>query len=270
MMKYIFADLDGTLLDNAKHISKPTLELIQRLREEKDVRFGIASGRAFTSLLPLLRSSQAERYVDVIVANNGAQIMDMQSGQIKRQPFVSKAQVKAILRAFAKEEGVTVCFHNPNRVLANRHTPRVERVRRINQAEEVALLPKADFTAPPRVMLLLERPEDETLLNRLRAYRFAGLKAYHSDRDVYEFLRTETSKANAIEWYVRRQGGQMKDVVVFGDSDNDVEMLRRCGWGVAMKNANAAAKEAADATTRRTNEEDGIYDYLKEHLRLFA
>ena len=55
------------------------------------------------------------------------------------------------------------------------------------------------------------------------------------------------------------------DVIAFGDDFNDLEMLRWAGLGVAMGNAEAAAKEAADRVAA-TNDEDGVARVLEEML----
>lgn len=41
----------------------------------------------------------------------------------------------------------------------------------------------------------------------------------------------------------------VEDVVAFGDADNDVKMLKECGFGIAVGNASPAAKAAADYVT---------------------
>ena len=57
-----------------------------------------------------------------------------------------------------------------------------------------------------------------------------------------------------------------KDVIAFGDGLNDVDMLKKCGVGVAMKNALPEVKEQADYITSRTNNENGVVEFLKEYL----
>ena len=54
-----------------------------------------------------------------------------------------------------------------------------------------------------------------------------------------------------------------EDTYAFGDSENDLDMLKYAGVGIAMGNGVMAAKEAADYVTRPINEH-GIYAGLKE------
>ena len=53
-------------------------------------------------------------------------------------------------------------------------------------------------------------------------------------------------------------------MIAFGDSGNDIEMLRTAGVGVAMGNAEKEAKKVADYVTL-TNNENGIAYALKKY-----
>ena len=57
-----------------------------------------------------------------------------------------------------------------------------------------------------------------------------------------------------------------KDIIAFGDGLNDVDMIEKCGVGVAMKNALSDVKARADFVTDKSNLEDGIIDFLAKYL----
>lgn len=61
-----------------------------------------------------------------------------------------------------------------------------------------------------------------------------------------EFLRPDASKGAGLVELCKHLGVAMEDVVAFGDGENDKEMLRFAGRGVAMKNAKQPAKDAAN------------------------
>ena len=61
-------------------------------------------------------------------------------------------------------------------------------------------------------------------------------------------------------------GFSKEEAMAFGDSDNDLEMLKFVGIGVAMGNAVEAVKEAADYVTSHIDE-DGIWNACK-HFEL--
>ncbi len=57
-------------------------------------------------------------------------------------------------------------------------------------------------------------------------------------------------------------GVSCEEIEAFGDSDNDVSMLKGCGFGVAVANASKAAKDAADYVSDKAHA-DGVIDGLK-------
>ena len=59
-----------------------------------------------------------------------------------------------------------------------------------------------------------------------------------------------------------------RDVLAFGDDDNDRDMLTHAGWGVAMKIARPAIKALANDVTPLSNADDGVADYLIRRLAL--
>ena len=60
-------------------------------------------------------------------------------------------------------------------------------------------------------------------------------------------------------------GMEPGEVISFGDAANDIPMLKAAGMGVAMGNADAAVKAAADMVTL-SNNEDGIAAALEKLL----
>ncbi len=58
-----------------------------------------------------------------------------------------------------------------------------------------------------------------------------------------------------------------KDIVAFGDSYNDIELIKNCGVGIAMKNAVTELQKEADFITEDTNEEDGVYRFLVKYIK---
>ena len=80
-----------------------------------------------------------------------------------------------------------------------------------------------------------------------------------------EILPKGASKYNAINELSRYLNIPNDLIMAFGDGLNDIDMLEKCGVGVAMHNALDEVKEKADYITRN-NEELGVIDFLKEYL----
>jgi Cof subfamily protein (haloacid dehalogenase superfamily) len=72
-----------------------------------------------------------------------------------------------------------------------------------------------------------------------------------------EITSIHAQKGIAVERYANSKGISMENVMVIGDSYNDLSMMERAGHAVAMGNANADIK-AACKTVTTTNEHDGV------------
>ncbi|MBP5654360.1 MAG: HAD hydrolase family protein [Clostridiales bacterium] len=54
-------------------------------------------------------------------------------------------------------------------------------------------------------------------------------------------------------------------MVSFGDDDNDIDMLKMCGQGIAVANAVPAVLDIADSVTL-SNDEDGVALWIRQNL----
>ena len=57
-----------------------------------------------------------------------------------------------------------------------------------------------------------------------------------------------------------------ENVVAIGDGDNDIDMIKYVGCGIAMANSPEIVKENADILTKYSNNEDGVFHAIKELL----
>ena len=82
-MKYklLVLDVDGTLLNDAKEISKRTLAALLKV-QQMGVRIVLASGRPTYGLMPLAKSLELGNYGGFILSYNGCQIINAQNGEI--------------------------------------------------------------------------------------------------------------------------------------------------------------------------------------------
>ena len=53
----------------------------------------------------------------------------------------------------------------------------------------------------------------------------------------------------------------------FLNSYNDIELIKNCGVGIAMKNAVTELQKEADFITEDTNKEDGVYRFLVKYIK---
>ena len=113
-------------------------------------------------------------------------------------------------------------------------------------------------------------PGDPALLKPLEVL----LKTFIGDRVTIftskpyflEILPPATGKGEALAVVAQMLGIDRNQVMAIGDSMNDESMIRWAGYGVAMLNGDPRIKAIAKAVTSRTNEEDGVADFVEQHL----
>lgn len=81
-MKYklLVLDVDGTLLNDAKEISKRTLASLLKV-QQMGIRVALASGRPTYGLMPLAKTLELGNYGGFIISYNGGQIINAQMGK---------------------------------------------------------------------------------------------------------------------------------------------------------------------------------------------
>ena len=89
-----------------------------------------------------------------------------------------------------------------------------------------------------------------------------------SNPNYLEVLAAGVCKEQAMEALLAYYGISMDRTVAIGDGEVDIGMIRQAGLGIAMGNASAAVRNAADCVTA-TNDEEGVYLALKR-LRFAA
>ena len=92
-----------------------------------------------------------------------------------------------------------------------------------------------------------------------------GITVTSSQRNNIELVGETTSKANALRHLTQMLSLDMDQIVAFGDSLNDLDMLQAAGISVAMGNADEELKKRADFICP-TNEEEGVCYTIRKYI----
>ncbi|MFP7737476.1 HAD family hydrolase [Priestia aryabhattai] len=83
---------------------------------------------------------------------------------------------------------------------------------------------------------------------------------------MLQFLPNNTSKGKAVLEVADQLNIDKSEIISFGDSYNDLEMISSTGLGVAMGNACDQLKEVANYITK-SNKDDGVAYVLEELIK---
>jgi hypothetical protein len=86
--------------------------------------------------------------------------------------------------------------------------------------------------------------------------------ATFSKPNYLEIIASGVNKAKGLADLIKTLGLDLSQVAALGDGENDVEMLKETGLGIAMGNASESVKLAADWLTG-TNDEGGVAQAIR-------
>lgn len=254
-IKLIATDLDGTLLDSSGKIPEKNREALARAIE-RGVAATIATGRMFGSASKFA----AQIGVSVpMICYNGAMVRHP-NGETLYHHKLDMDIALEILAVF-KERGTYVQSYIDDELYikdsdASEFRYYLAHYGIMGQAIGDALY--APTTAPTK-LLAMTSGIDETHALMKKFSEMFGEKLYvtSSNPEFVELMNPIVNKARSLVDLASSLGLDMSEVMALGDGENDVEMLRAAGIGVAMGNARERAKNAADDIAP-TNDECGV------------
>ena len=261
-------DLDGTVLRRDLKISGRVLSALERLRE-RGVRLVVATGRSFEGA-----REHAERLGfedrDPLICFGGSMVRRMNGETLLHRTLERGSSVEVL--EWAADRDLHARVFVDGRVVTSRDTPAALRHMRRSEWPDVFVVDSpADWLREseeePTKLVLVDRPGDvERWLEEARA-AFAGrLFVTRSLPHYVEVGGLEGTKSRALESLCELWGIDPRRVIAFGDAENDVDMLRFVGHGVAVGGMTEEVREAADAVAPPVDE-DGVASYLEGLMR---
>ncbi|HEM5016602.1 TPA: HAD family hydrolase [Streptococcus suis] len=265
--------MDGTFLDGQGSFDRERFSRVLDQLDQKKIPFVIASGNGIGRLLQLCQGFENRL---IFVADNGAHVY--QNGKTVIRRAIQQEEITAVLEFFqGRWADVCLMLSNDGNIymqagagmpFAGTGLPiKPEQMKafqdRVVQLEDLAAYPtdqpifKAGFWVP-------EEQVDELVGGFNRQY--AGqLMAVTSGYGSVDILPAGIHKAWGLEQVLQDLGIQAEQVMAFGDSDNDLELLAYAGYSYAMENATDKVKAVAKYMAP-SHLEAGVLQVLEEHV----
>ena len=272
-VKAVFFDIDGTLVNDRKSVLKSTKEAIKIVKEQ-GVLVGVATGRGPFFVKDLMDDLD----LDFAVTYNGQYIFTkdrvlfaspIDKGSLRQIISDAKANQKEI--AMGTRQAVVgsriMSFGlSPLSQLVSRFVPKfLTRTisNSFNRMVSKAVPQKEEdlldlINQPVYQVLMLMTPEE----SNQAATELDHLKFTRSNPFAADIINQGNSKLEGIRRVGKEYGFDLNQVMAFGDSDNDLEMLAGVGMSVAMGNGSSSVKEVAKHITT-SNQEGGIHKALE-------
>ena len=259
-------DLDGTVLRRDLRITKRTLAAMEGLRE-RGVRLVVATGRRFEGAREhAQRLGFSDR--DPVICYGGSMVRRV-NGETLLHRTLPRALGVEVLEWAAERDLHARVFVNGRIITSPDTSATLEHLRRNEPGVSVVDSPAAwlrDGGEEPTKLVIVDHPDDvEGWLEEAREAFRGRLFVTRSLPHYIEIGAPEGTKSRALSFLCDRWGIDPSRTIAFGDADNDLDMLRFAGHGVAVGGMTAEVREAADAVAPPVHE-DGVAFYLEKLL----
>ena len=260
-MKYklLVLDVDGTLLNDEREISKRTLAALLKV-QQMGVRIVLASGRPTYGLMPLAKTLELGNYGGFVLSYNGCQIIKAQNGEILFERRINP-EMLPYLEKKARKNGFAIFTYHDDTLITD--SPDNEYIKNEALLNNLKIIREDEFStaidfAPCKCMLVSDKEKALIGLEQHWEKRLAGtLDAFRSEPYFLEVVPCGVNKANTLGALLEHLGVTREVVIAVGDGVCDVTMLQLAGMGVAMGHSQDSVKVCADYVTA-SNEEDGV------------
>lgn len=241
--KAVILDLDGTLLRSDSSVSEYTLKVLQECKD-REILVIIATARFWL---------KAEKYIDIIspdyaILADGTQIYH--AGEMIHGFAMNKAQSDGIISELLSKDEFDFVVSVGKRLLCS-GVGIDEKWRSTRDFTELLELPVYKMAA-----ILKEYDEAKSIAEKYgcRLYSYRG-------EDLYGFASTDSGKYQAVKALGELLHIGLDEMIAFGDDENDYEILKNVGKGVAVANAIPMIQDIADDVAE-CNNEDGVARYI--------
>ena len=263
--KYVFLDIDGTLVGYDAKIPPSALEAMRRAKANGH-KMIIATGRQRAQIYPDLLASPL---FDGIVCSTGAHVEC--GGRCIYQSVLTRDDLCFLLDYFDRQ-GICYLIMTSDELYSDQafHDIVLPYMRQVGYSEglirgaygnvRVTDAPR-DLGGVEKLSYFLSERTTQQMTDDLDGrfyvvdYSVGDLK---TEKYFGEITLAGVTKGTAIERYMAYVGASPADTIAVGDSGNDIDMFHVAGYSVAMGNATEPIKAAADLVTRRVDD-DGIY-----------
>jgi Cof subfamily protein (haloacid dehalogenase superfamily) len=258
----VAADLDGTLLplvlDGSQGLTPLTISTVRTLTQVGVITI-LVTGRMFSSAAGFARQLGL---TGPVAAYQGALIRDVATGRLLHHDPLPLELSREVLE-FVEPERLSVNLYVDDQLCVEKRTEAVDRYESLSKMKAVVVGRLLDYLDEPTTKMGIggPPPQLDALPVRLRAHHAGAPIAVKTWPFFLEITNPTATKARALEILGKHLGFEAGDVLAFGDSYNDADMLAWAGTGVAMAGSPPEVIAAADDTCG-TVEEDGVARYL--------
>lgn len=260
----IAVDMDGTFLNSQKEYDRERFDYLYNKMKQQNVRFVVASGNQYYQLKSFFPTIADELS---FVSENGAYVIsegnEIFCGELHPE------SVKDVLTILSEVEGAHTILCGKNSAYVSEQEPDEFVAYGSNYYHRLKRVPNLfDVTDDTLFKFALSFPSEKVKgvlaqLNTVLGDKVTPVSSGHEDVDL---IIPGIHKAYGLMQLQELWGIKNHEIAAFGDSGNDLEMLKHVGHSFAMSNAQPEVKVAASEIIL-SNDEDGVLVKIEELLK---
>jgi len=248
----VFLDIDGTLISDSFVIPERNMKAISDARAKGHLVF-INTGRSWGNIPPVLMDQFAE--FDGIIAGSGAMITI--GGETVYQTSMSKNLVKRLTEYAFSHREYWYIFEGLKDIYAvsNDIRKRSDYQIPLEKSDEYRIMSDDEIQV---IAMGVKVPKDfiELFKDEITVFQF----------ETYaDCVIKGRNKAVGIKTVLEKTGIKIENTIAIGDSNNDYDMLKFAGVGVAMANSQQSILDIADYVTS-SNRDCGVAKAIEKFL----
>ncbi|EJS68041.1 Cof-type HAD-IIB family hydrolase [Bacillus cereus] len=256
MKKVIISDLDGTLLRSDKTISEKSINILRECKNKGDeLIFATARPpRAIKQYIPNVLKNE------IVICYNGALVL--KGNDILYEMEISKNTFLEIIDIAKKYEFHQICLEINDKLYSNFDVTDYFG----NVPCEIMDVRKLNFEKASKIIICMKGSINKEFIKELPIECNAVIT---DNGTLCQIMHAEVSKWNSIQHVLQHLNRDVSEVIAFGDDYNDMEMIEKCGIGVAMSNAVDELKSVAKFIAK-SNDEDGVASFLESNSYFYV
>lgn len=265
-IKAVVFDMDGTLLKSDNTLSERTIKAVEALRKTGRKIF-LATGRSYDAVHPFL---EALAIRTPIVCFNGAAVVDALTGHPIFSHFLQECVARYLIR-LAKMNNVYYQAYNREGKLIYERICKESRFYEKHSGIQGNIFDFNDESSLQvyKIVYIGEYDDLKILADEVQSkFTTKDIYSVFSMPYFFEVMNPLAGKLAALKEALSSEKLDSREVMVFGDGQNDLEMLQWAHMGVAMENGLKELFKVVSRKTIASNNDDGVARYLEEFFNL--
>jgi Cof subfamily protein (haloacid dehalogenase superfamily) len=236
----LVSDMDGTLLNSKKEISKRNKDAIKYF-VERGGKFTVATGRMLSSVEEFIE--ELNIHIPAIL-HNGAKIYDYSKEEVISEHFIEDYRKLAIKKVYEENPDIGIEIFSDEVVYIYRSCEKTKRYEKHN-FNVVYDFPKDIWEKDWIKVLLIGSEEEVDFFENEYKIKYDNGNAFKSGPNFFDIVGNGITKGRAVEELIKRYDIDPKKVITVGDNMNDIEMLEVAEFGFGIKTGAKRALEKA-------------------------